>query len=144
METRTVSTVFRQAKSQNVLIAIAILWATGVALFFLFAPTYETAFASYSPDTPASEVARTEIRGHATALEVNGPHIIFVLSIPILFALLPLAFQRQRRAALLGAAVLTLCFCSLGALSVGVFYLPSALLLLLAAATTQAESERVV
>ena len=138
------STVPRQTESQSVLIAIAILWATGVASFFLFAPTYETAFASYGPDTPASEVARTEIRGHATALEVDGPHIIFVLSIPILFALLPLAFQRHRRAALLGVAALTLSFCSLGALSVGVFYLPTALLLLLAAATTQAESERVV
>jgi len=135
-----ISTLSRGTKSRTVFTAIAAVWVAGVALFFSLAPTYQTSIATYGPNTPASEVARTELRGHATALEINGPQILFVLSIPILLALLPLAFQRHRRAALLGAAALTLCFCSLGALSVGVFYLPTPLLLLLAAATTPAES----
>jgi hypothetical protein len=123
-----ISTLSRQTKSRSVLPVIAALWATGVALYFLLAPTYETSFGSYGPNTPASEVARTEVRGHASALEVNGPHILFVLSIPILLALSPLAIRKHRRAALLGAGALTLCFCILGALSVGTFYLPTALL----------------
>src|SRR5512132_2186574 len=98
-----VSTLSQQTKSQSVLTAIAALWATGVALFLMLAPTYETSIGTYGPDTPPSEVARTEVRGHATALEVNGPQILFVLSVPILLALFPLLFQRHRRAALLGA-----------------------------------------
>jgi hypothetical protein len=132
----------RRAKAGSILTAIGALWATGVALFLLLAPTYETAVTTYYPNTPASEVARTEVRGRATALEVNGPQIVFALSIPILLALLPLAFRKQRRAALLGAGALTLCFCILGALSVGVFYLPTALALLLAAATTPPPPDR--
>jgi hypothetical protein len=100
--------------------------------------------ATSGPHTPPSEVASTEVRGHATALEVNGPQILFVLSVPILLALFPLLFRRHRRAALFGAGALTLCFSILGALSVGVFYLPTALFLLLAAATTKRESAHAV
>ena len=121
---------------------MAALWAAGVALYLLLAPTYGTLTSTYEPDTPPSEVARTEVRGHATALQVNGPHIVFVLSIPILLALSPLAFRKHRRAALLAAGALTLCFCILGALSVGIFYLPAALLLLIAGAITGAEPAR--
>jgi hypothetical protein len=121
---------------------MAAVWAAGVALYLLLAPTYESSTSIYTTEIPPSEVARTEIRGHATALQVNGPQIVLVLSIPVLLALLPFAFRKHRRAALLGAGVLTLCFCILGALSVGTFYLPTALLLLLAGAMTRAEPAR--
>jgi hypothetical protein len=135
-----IPTLSRPPKSGSVLTAFAALWAMGVALFLLFAPTYgtayETAVATYGPNAPPSEIARTEVRGHASALEVNGPRIVFALSIPIVLSLLPLAFRKQRRAALLGAGALALCFCILGALSIGMFYLPTALLLFVAAATT--------
>jgi hypothetical protein len=115
-----------------VLAIISALWATGVASYLLFAPAYGTSVSSYGPDTPASGVARAEVTGGATLLEVNGPHILFVLSIPILLALSPLAFRRRRRAALLVAGTVSLAFCIVGALSVGKYYLPAALLLLLA------------
>ena len=138
-------TSFRPTKSGTVLAALAVLWSTGVALFFLFAPTYEGAVATYTvtPGTPPSEAARTEVVSHPTALEVNGPRIVFALGIPILLALLPFAFRKQRRAALLGAGLLMLCFCFLGALSVGIFYLPAVALLLLAAAATVPASAQV-
>ena len=136
-----ISTLSRQAKSRSVLTAIAALWATGVALYLLFAPTYETSVSTYGPNSTAS---RNEIRGYATLLDVNGPEILFVLSIPILLALSPLAFRKHRRAALLGAGALMLCFCILGALSVGTLYLPTALVLLLAGATAPAESAHAI
>lgn len=136
-----ISTLSRQAKSRSVLTAIAALWATGVALYLLFAPTYETSVSTYGPNSTAS---RNELRGYATLLDVNGPEILFVLSIPILLALSPLAFRKHRRAALLGVGALMLCFCILGALSVGTLYLPTALLLLLAGATTPAESAHAI
>lgn len=136
-----ISTLSRQAKSRSVLIAIAALWALGVALYLLFAPTYETSVSTYGSNSTASS---NETRGYATLLDVNGPKILFVLSIPILLALSPLAFRKHRRAALLGAGALMLCFCILGALSVGTLYLPTALLLLLAGATTPAESAHAI
>ena len=120
---------------------MAALWATGVALYLLFAPSYETSVSTYGPNSVASS---NETRGYATLLDVNGPEVLFVLSIPILFAFSPLAFRKQRRAALLGAGTLMLCFCILGAASVGMLYLPTALLLLLAGATTPAESAHAI
>jgi hypothetical protein len=58
-----------------------------------------------------------------------------VLVIPIILALLPLAVRKHQRASFIVAGVLSLAFCVVGAMSVGMFYLPSALLLLLAGAT---------
>jgi hypothetical protein len=128
-------------KSRNVLIALAALWATGVSLYLLFAPTYGSSVSTYGPNSTAS---RSETRSYATLLDVNGPQILFVLSLPVLLALSPLAFRKHRRAALLGAGALMLCFSVLGALSVGTFYLPTALLLLLAGATRPAEPAHAV
>ena len=126
-----ISTLSRQANSRSIVPLIAALWATGVALFLLFAPTYDRSVAIYGPNTSAFEVARNEAMGHASALEVNGPHTLVALTIPILL---------HRRAALLAAGALTLGFCILGGLLIGVFYLPTALLLLLAGARTRAET----
>lgn len=139
-----ISTLSRQTKSQHVLPVFAALWAAGVALFFLFGPAYETSYVSYDVTHSARQVASADIRGHASGLEVNGPHILFVLIIPIWLALLPLTIRKHRRAALLAAGALLLGFCILGALSVGTFYLPSALLLLLAGATTRTESPHAI
>ncbi len=139
-----ISTLSRPTISRTVLHAVAALWTTGVALYLLLAPTYETSYRGYGPDTTASEVARTEASGRASLLDVNGPQILLVLSIPILFVLSPLAFRKHRRAALLSAGALTLGFCILGALSIGTLYLPTALLLLLAGATMQPEATPVI
>jgi hypothetical protein len=61
--------------------------------------------------------------------------VAFVLVIPIILALLPLAVRKHQRASFIVAGALSLAFCVVGAMSVGMFYLPSALLLLLAGAT---------
>jgi hypothetical protein len=115
---------------------IAALWATAVALFFLFGPVYETSTDVYSVTVPGGQVATSpERHGHATGVQANGPQIAFVLAIPIVLALLPLGFRKHQRAAFLAAGALSLAFCVLGAMSVGMFYVPSALLLLLAGAT---------
>jgi len=80
-------------KSRSILPLIAALWASVVALYLLLSPTYETSYSGYGPNTTASEVARTEVSGRASLLDVNGPQILLVLSIPILFVLSPLAFR---------------------------------------------------
>jgi hypothetical protein len=125
----------RRSKAPQILCLIAALWATAVALFFLFGPVYETSRSEYSVTVSGPQVASPEREGHATGLQANGPQIAFVLAIPIVLALLPLAFRKHQRASFLIAGALTLAFCVVGAMSVGMFYLPTALLLLVAGAT---------
>ena len=131
-----ISITARRSKAPQILCLIAALWATAVALFFLFGPVYETSTSEYSVTVSSGQVATSPERaGHATGLQANGPQIAFVLVIPIVLALLPLAFRNHQRASFLGAGALTLAFCVVGAMSVGMFYLPTALLLVLAGAT---------
>ena len=125
-----------RSKAPQALSIIAALWATAVALFFLFGPVYATSTSEYSVTVSSGQVATSPERvGHATGLQANGPQIAFVLAIPVVLALLPLAFRKHLRAAFLAAGALTLAFCVVGAMSVGIFYLPTALLLVLAGAT---------
>jgi len=131
-----------RSKAPQVLSIIAAFWATAVALFFLFGPVYETRTDVYSVTVSNGQVATSPQReGHATGLQANGPQIAFVLAIPIVLALLPLAFRKHQRALFLGAGALTLAFC--GSMSVGMFYLPTALLLVLAGATMKSPPQTV-
>ncbi len=131
----------RLSKAPQILCLIAALWATAVALFFLFGPVYETSTSQYSVTVSGGQVASPEREARATGLQANGPHITFVLAIPIVLALLPLAFRKHQRASFLGAGALTLAFCVVGAMSVGMFYLPTALLLVLAGATMKSQPQ---
>ena len=132
-----ISSTPRGPKAPQALSFIAALWATVVALFFLFGPTYGTSTSEYSVTASGGQVASPQFERHATGLEVNGPRVAFVLVIPIILALLPLAVRKHQRASFVVAGALSLAFCVVGAMSVGMFYLPSALLLLLAGATTE-------
>ena len=70
-----------------------------------------------------------------TLIEANGADVAWAILVPLLLALLPLAFPaRSRRVAgyAVGAALLALCFVS----SAGVFFLAPAILLLVAATAT--------
>jgi hypothetical protein len=129
------SSIRRRSKAPQILCLIAALWATAVALFFLFGPVYGTSTSEYSVTVSGGQVASPERVGHTTGLQANGPQIAFVLAIPIVLALLPLAFRKHQRASFIGAGALTLAFCVVGAMSVGMFYLPTALLLVLAGVT---------
>jgi hypothetical protein len=136
MSTPSQQTIFR-----TVLPVLAALWASGVALYLLFAPIYATSTTIIGPNTSAPGVVSTRVTDNATLLEVNGPGILITFAIPIVVALSPLSVRKHRRRALLAAGVLTLGFCILGALSIGWFYLPTALLLLFAGAGTHAEQQ---
>ena len=100
------------------LAAHALAWAA--AVFFTFAPTYSSG---------------------RTAIEVNGPGVIFLFLVPVVLtgiALIAIRFatntEEKRRAALIWVPTVALLgFCVLAALSIGLFYLPAALALLTAA-----------
>ena len=131
----------RRSKAPQILCLIAALWAIAVALFFPFGPVYETSTSEYTVTVSGGQVVSPGRQGHATGLQANGPQIAFVLAIPIVLALLPLAFRKHQRASFLGAGALTLAFCVVGAMSVGIFYLPTALLLVLAGATMKSPAQ---
>jgi hypothetical protein len=110
----------------------AFAWTVVAGAFMLLAPVGESVSVSSAAPTgadPSPEVVTT--RSTETLLENEGPSVLVVLAVPVVLALAgaggPAA--RPRR---IGAGSLLLVFCLLGAMSVGLFYLPAAVLLLAA------------
>jgi hypothetical protein len=67
---------------------------------------------------------------HATLLEMNGTWAIFPVMLPVLIAATPLLFRKQ---AVRIIAMVLLCGFVLIAMSIGLFYLPAAIMMALAA-----------
>jgi hypothetical protein len=94
---------------------IAFLLAVALGVFLLFAPSY---------------TGTTNQPGHAqtfkrSLLEVNGPTALVAVDIPILLTAIPLFVPRLR---LMAAAVLSV-FAIVAGFSIGLFYVPCAILL---------------
>jgi hypothetical protein len=71
--------------------------------------------------------------GHATMLEVNGPNVLIPLAVPILIAAAPVVFPKRSLRAV--AAIALGAFCLIGGFSIGLFYIPSAVIMAGAAAS---------
>lgn len=111
----------------------AVLWAILAGVWFLFGPAYATARTSTSFDANGNPVEGPVIRGYKTGMEAMRTKAFFPLSIPVLLTAAPfLAFGKARRPAQVIAAVSLLAFCILSMASIGIFYLLSVVLLLLA------------
>ncbi len=123
-------------RSAPVLLTGAAHIFTWVVLFGLvFGPVYQgVSVSAVAPGAPAGEPTRTT----ATLIEVNGWHVLPILLVPaaltglaLLIVLRTSAGQTRRRVLVWVPAVLLLGFCILGSFSIGIFYLPSALALVL-------------
>ena len=68
--------------------------------------------------------------GRATLLQVNGPRVLLPLAIPPSITLLPLLLRGH--SVRIGATIALGLFCLISGFSIGMFYVPSALLLILA------------
>ena len=117
------------------LTAHALAW--GVGLYMAFGPVYQGA--SVTPTLPGEPTGEAT-RYTATLLEANGLWVLWLLMTPILLSALPLLSirfthpgQARRKALLWLPAVVLLAFCTVGIFSIGLFYLPVALALLVAA-----------
>lgn len=113
---------------------VAALLAAGASLLLLLWPVYSTASDSYSsgPDGSGSSAASV---GRATLLDVNGPGALWGLLIPPALAVVPLLVpgaQRLRAATSVSAAALVV-LVVLSGFSIGVFYIPSAVAMVVAA-----------
>ena len=71
---------------------------------------------------------------HATLVEVNGPWAIIPVMLPVLTALLPLIFHKQ--AVRIIASILIGGFALISGFSIGLFYLPAAITMVLATCVT--------
>lgn len=68
---------------------------------------------------------------HATLLQVNGSRALLPVAFPVIVALLPLVFRMQ--AIRISAAIVIGAFSFIGGFSIGLFYVPAAVAMLLAA-----------
>jgi hypothetical protein len=104
--------------------AASLVLAIGAAIFVLVWPMY----ASFGMD---GSVTR-----RATLLEVNGSWAVVPVLFPVALASMSLLFRRQ--AARVVAAVLMGAFALLGGMTIGFFYLPAAIAMVLAACVPNA------
>lgn len=111
----------------------ALLLATAASLLLLFLPlvaTSETSMEGVSGATPSTQ-SRDE---RQSIVESQGWGVTVALAVPVVICAAPLLFGgRRRRVATIVATVLLTAGVVVGAASVGMFYLPSAVLMVVAA-----------
>jgi hypothetical protein len=122
--------------------ALSFALALVASLILLFVPTGTTSssFCSVAPaptspgGTPGSPTC-TSSETHPSLVDEQGWGVAIPLSIPVVVAGIPVAVTktRARRPASIAATSLLLAFTILGAASVGIFYLPSAVAMIVAA-----------
>jgi hypothetical protein len=105
----------------------AFMAATLGALVAAFAPTY-----SGCATTPSGG----EVCGHETSFAVNGAWVLVVVSVPVLVAFV--AVLVRRRPTRVVSAVLLWIGCVVGMWSVGMFFVPAAILMTIAAQRSSA------
>jgi hypothetical protein len=119
---------------------MAALWATAVGVYLLIASTLDRSSGVITSIPPTTfEVVKDKLIDYASVVAVTGFDSASGLFIPTLLALCSLAFRKYRRGALLVAGGLTLAICLVWPFSIGVLYLPTAVLLLFAAVRTNAD-----
>ena len=114
-----------------------VAWAIGAYLLLVGLPTY-----SQVSDTMSTDGSEIHTAGRATLVAVNGPRVYSILAIPVLAAalvVLPWPGKLRRPIAVVGAVIAT-AFVVLGMLSVGMFFLPSAVALIALATAVEPSS----
>jgi hypothetical protein len=103
-------------------------------VYLLIASTRDRSFVVITSIPPtAFEVVKNKLLDYASVVAVTGFDSASGLFFPTLLALCSLAIRKYRRGALLVTGGLTLVICLVWPFSIGVLYLPTAVLLLSAA-----------
>jgi hypothetical protein len=110
--------------------SMCLVYTVCASVLFLFAPLG-------MEESVSSSGAHSQQR--VSLLQMNGWKIVLVLGLPVVFAAVPVLLRRSThlRTLCIAAAVLLCTYCVLGLLSVGLYYVPSAALMIAAAATTR-------
>ena len=113
----------REVTMRRLLRWFPVAWAAGAYLVMLWLPAY-----GWEQDTQTAGGAEIRTAGRATLAAVNGPRVYLILAVPVLaaaLAALPWPARFRQPAAVAGAVIVG-AFAMLGAASVGLFFLPSA------------------
>jgi len=116
---------------------LSLVLALSAFLFLALAPTVGSSGSTEVVGTGSTSDGAVTVSSSSSSLpEAQGPAVLVPLAIPLAIILLALPFAWLRRGyvALFAAAVLLWVFSVLGAASIGLFYLPSAGSMCLAAA----------
>jgi hypothetical protein len=133
------TTLVRRTTPASSWIALAaVLLAVGAGLLLAFYPVYQGV-----SETASSSGVVTSSSDSATLVGENGAWVVVLLCVPVALAALGLvASLRGRRVLMWVLAAVLLGFVVLGGFSIGLFYLPAALALLVAAGLTEVRGER--
>jgi hypothetical protein len=135
-----IDTLSQRTRSPNTFPLIAALWATVVGVYLLIASTWDRSFVLITSVPPTTlEVLKNKLLDYASVVAVTDFDSASGLFIPSLLALCSLPTRRHRRIALLVAGGLTFAICLLWPFSIGVLFLPTAVLLLLAVVRSNAD-----
>jgi hypothetical protein len=106
---------------------ISLLLALAASCLLLVMPTY-------NGETRSADAQghMTVTRTQATLLQVNGRSALISLGVPVLIALIPVLIPK--RGVLIGAAILPCVVAIINGFTGGLFYVPSALTMIVAAA----------
>ena len=124
----------RRRTKTDAIAVVAFVVAVAGGLIAAFAPlgrscssTAVPAFGHNSPPPSVEEVCRG-----VSSFSVDGSWVLVVVSVPVALALIPVLL-RYRPARIVSAVLLWAC-CVVGALSVGMFFVPAAIVMTVAAA----------
>lgn len=118
--------------AERTLVFAAQAWAVGVTIYLALVPIYEGVDSLGEAGNTGERLTTARL----TLLEANGPGVLVPMLAPVILTALPLlrlGSATQRRLKVI-SAVLLLIFVLVGALSIGLFYAPSAMMLLIVAA----------
>ena len=106
---------------------ISFLLALAVSILLLVIPTYNSE--THSADAQGH---MTVTRTQASLLQVNGRLVLLSLGFPVLISLIPVLIPM--RGVRIGAAIILGVFALIAGFSIGLFYVPSVLTMIVAAA----------
>lgn len=128
----------RASRTENVVTGLAVCCALLASAFVLFGPMYATKSTVVGSRAEGTTVATSG------ALAVNGWDILPAVLIPVLLAAMPLMWQRHPTRGLM-TAICTLVlfgFCILAGFSIGLFYLPTVLIMLIGSIVSRVQRRR--
>ena len=117
----------------------AIAWTILVTAFLMFAPIYSGHSTTFNSDGAKIE----SIDPGRTLLAANGPRALIAIAFPLMFVLAPLLANDRtlRRQIGIFSALLLFGFVLIGGFSIGLFYLPAAIAMLVFVVASRSRQE---
>lgn len=120
----------------------ALVWTVGVTVYLAVAPIYGEKKVWMETTPSGAQVQHTE-KGSLTLLDVNGQRVLAVLAIPLMLVVAPALARKPdwRRKVGVACALLLFVLSFIASASIGLFYYPSWIALLLAATSMRTSSQ---